>query len=169
MPSSRICRGHWVTSLALSNEVNTSGMFLIPFRDMGANALGNMRVEHRWIMASIARVMRHLGMDHPPFPQTDSVVRPPAQPRGTIHDGVGTFLGIIMMIARRIRRTRKVSMRVASRLGCILILIFTYFVGYIFDTLMHFLVCVCIYMVSVLSFIDFVSSQCIGSITRKHR
>nr|KAJ0193834.1 hypothetical protein LSAT_V11C800442240 [Lactuca sativa] len=44
MPWSRIYEGHWVTRLALSYEVDTSGMFSIPIRDVGSTALGKMWV-----------------------------------------------------------------------------------------------------------------------------
>nr|KAJ0195775.1 hypothetical protein LSAT_V11C700382760 [Lactuca sativa] len=43
-PSHTICGGHWVTHLALSYEVDTSGMIPIPIRDMSTIALGKMRV-----------------------------------------------------------------------------------------------------------------------------
>nr|KAJ0224487.1 hypothetical protein LSAT_V11C100043360 [Lactuca sativa] len=46
--------------------------------------------ERRWIMASLSRVIQHLGMDHPHFHQAGPVFPPPAQFRGTNHDGVGT-------------------------------------------------------------------------------
>lgn len=44
MHSSTIYDGHWVTGLALSYQVDTSGMVLILIRDMGAKDLGKMRV-----------------------------------------------------------------------------------------------------------------------------
>lgn len=46
--------------------------------------------EHRWIMDSISEVIRHLAMDHPPFPRTGPTVPPPSQTHGTGHDGTGT-------------------------------------------------------------------------------
>lgn len=46
--------------------------------------------ERYWIMALIAGVMWHLGMDHPPFPLVGLAVPPHCQPRGAFHDGVGT-------------------------------------------------------------------------------
>lgn len=41
-------------------------------------------------MASIVGARKHLGKDHPHFPQADHVVPPHAQPRGTGHDAGGT-------------------------------------------------------------------------------
>ncbi|CAI9281695.1 unnamed protein product [Lactuca saligna] len=38
--SSRICRGHWVTRLTLSYEVDTSGIVPMPIWEMGIIALG---------------------------------------------------------------------------------------------------------------------------------
>nr|KAJ0189621.1 hypothetical protein LSAT_V11C800404730 [Lactuca sativa] len=76
-PLSWICGGHWVTRLTLSYEVNTGGIVPMPSREMGTTVLGKMqalclvvaREECHWIMASTTGVMRHLGMEHPPFPQ----------------------------------------------------------------------------------------------------
>ena len=41
-PFSRICRGHWVTRLALYYKVDTSGMVHIPIRELGTTSLGKM-------------------------------------------------------------------------------------------------------------------------------
>lgn len=41
-------------------------------------------------MDSISEVIRHLAMDHPPFPRTGPTVPPPSQTHGTGHDGTGT-------------------------------------------------------------------------------
>lgn len=44
MPSIRICRGHWVTRLALSYEFDTSEMVHIPIRYMSTTVLWKMWV-----------------------------------------------------------------------------------------------------------------------------
>nr|KAJ0221926.1 hypothetical protein LSAT_V11C200080140 [Lactuca sativa] len=114
-PLSRICEGHRVTSLALSYEVDTSWMVSMPIQEMGTTALakcgcwfgesgssGGFRrtiswtgtestnvtqcliaaqEEHCWIM-----VIRHLGMDHPPFTRASPAVLSLSQPRGAGHD-----------------------------------------------------------------------------------
>ncbi|CAI9286100.1 unnamed protein product [Lactuca saligna] len=112
--SSRICGGHLVTRLALSFGVDTSGMVLISIQELGITALGKMRIprhvkpdrpeptlgdvmrgltnvqdEHHCLMVSLVAMMRHLGMDHPPFPSADPVVPPPSQSRNNGYDGVG--------------------------------------------------------------------------------
>ncbi|CAI9295066.1 unnamed protein product [Lactuca saligna] len=43
-PSSKIRRDHWVTRMAISYEVDTSGMVPMPIREMGTTALGKMWV-----------------------------------------------------------------------------------------------------------------------------
>ncbi|CAI9299138.1 unnamed protein product [Lactuca saligna] len=44
MHSRKICGGDWVTQLALSYELDTSGMFPIPIRKLGTTALGKIQV-----------------------------------------------------------------------------------------------------------------------------
>ena len=43
------------------------------------------------MMSSLVTVMRHLGMDHPPFPGAAPIVPQPSQPCNTSYDGVGPF------------------------------------------------------------------------------
>lgn len=47
------------------------------------------REECRWMMTSLFIVMRHLGMDHPPFPSADPVVPHPSQPHIIGYKGTG--------------------------------------------------------------------------------
>ncbi|CAI9285737.1 unnamed protein product [Lactuca saligna] len=62
-PSSRICRGHWVTRLTLYYEVETRGMVLVLILYMGTTSLGKMQ-----------------GL----------AVPPPPQRQGASHDGTST-------------------------------------------------------------------------------
>nr|KAJ0226655.1 hypothetical protein LSAT_V11C100042900 [Lactuca sativa] len=90
-PSSRICRSHWVTRLALSYEVDTSVMVPMPIRELGNTALGKMWVVVRGVRKQwrILKDNIHLGMDHPPFPRAGPSIPPPSQPQGAGHGGDG--------------------------------------------------------------------------------
>lgn len=51
--------------------------------------LDAIQEEHRCIMALISKVRQYLQLGHLPFPLACHPVPPPAQPRGTSHDGAG--------------------------------------------------------------------------------
>ncbi|CAI9277803.1 unnamed protein product [Lactuca saligna] len=86
---SMICGGHWVTSLDLSYEFETSGMAHMPIRELSSTALGKMWVEPEDI-PNLAFIRRQRpGYVDPGQPEAGPSVPPPSQPLGAGHDGVG--------------------------------------------------------------------------------
>ena len=105
-------------------------------------------------MASTTGVMRHLGMEHPPFPQVGPTFPPPSQPRGTVHDvsgPQGIHYGDIDEYDDGIEdeegeyESNNEQVEVFGLLLFILTLISVYFVGCIRYTLCMLWVCICIY------------------------
>lgn len=58
-PSIRICKGHWVTTLAISYEVATSEMVPMPIREMGTTTIGKM-----WVLVQGVRQLWMIPKDN---------------------------------------------------------------------------------------------------------
>nr|KAJ0207710.1 hypothetical protein LSAT_V11C500244930 [Lactuca sativa] len=80
MPSSRICGGLWVTQLAQSFEVDTSGMVPIPIIYIGTTYLGKMQVlvqgdDQQWRVRNddIVEPIRQVEPKHIPEPAFETL------------------------------------------------------------------------------------------------
>nr|KAJ0197139.1 hypothetical protein LSAT_V11C700355440 [Lactuca sativa] len=87
-PSRRICRGRWITRLALYYEVDISGMVHMPIREMGTTAHG--KIQWRISEDDIVELIQQVEPEDIP----DSVIvrrqwpryTEPGQPEPTLHD-----------------------------------------------------------------------------------